>query len=196
MFVGRTEELAELFQLKRKARASLAVCKGRRRIGKSTLIDECSKKFDHFLRFEGLAPRKDLAREHQLEHFASQLASQTKSPKLRFSDWPQAFQLLDRLIPSSGWTLLLLDEISWLSIGDRDFAGHLKIAWDELFKKHRKLVVVLCGSVSSWIDNNILNSPAYLGRAARAPHLVCGSSDASLPRQPPGEWRRSQRCTR
>jgi AAA+ ATPase superfamily predicted ATPase len=85
---------------------------------------------------------------------------------LNLVDWPQALQLLDRLIPSAGWTLLLLDEISWMSIGDRDFAGHLKIAWDELFKKHRKLVVVLCGSVSSWIDDNILNSPGFVGRVS------------------------------
>jgi uncharacterized protein len=166
MFIGRDHEQAELLQLKRKPRGSLAVCKGRRRIGKSTFIGECAKKFDHFLRFEGLAPRPGLSRAEQLDHFSGQLARQTKAPKVLLADWPQAFQLLASLIPSSGWTLVLLDEISWMSIGDRDFAGHLKVAWDGLLSSHRKLVVVMCGSVSSWIDDNILRSAGFVGRCS------------------------------
>ena len=55
-------------------------------------------------------------------------------------------------------TVILLDEISWMATRDKDFAGQLKIVWDTEFKHHSKLVLVLCGSVSSWIDENILNS--------------------------------------
>ena len=41
-----------------------------------------------------------------------------------------------------------------------------KIAWDNLFKKHDRLVVFLCGSVSTWISENILNSTGFVGRAS------------------------------
>ena len=44
------------------------------------------------------------------------------------------------------------------------FPEVLKSAWDDLFKKHPKLILVLCGSVSSWIRDNILESSAYIGR--------------------------------
>jgi hypothetical protein len=49
---------------------------------------------------------------------------------------------------------------------DKDFVGQLKIAWDTRFKKNRRLILVLCGSVSSWIDKNILNSADFLGRVS------------------------------
>jgi AAA+ ATPase superfamily predicted ATPase len=59
---------------------------------------------------------------------------------------------------------VLLDEISWLGGYDPDFSGHLKTAWDALFKKHPKLIIVLCGSVSAWIMKNILHNTGFAGR--------------------------------
>lgn len=168
IWVGREQEMERLFELRRKKTASLVVCKGRRRIGKSTFVERCAAEFDHYLAFEGLPPRDGLRRRHQLDAFAAQLSTQQqgKIPKVRIDTWPDAFRLLDSAIPASGWTLVLLDEISWMSIGDRDFAGHLKGAWDTLLSRHPRLVVVLCGSVSSWIDKNVLASPAFVGRCS------------------------------
>jgi len=54
MFYGRREELRKLNGLLGKKTASLVVVSGRRRIGKSTLIQEFSKKFDFFVRFRAL----------------------------------------------------------------------------------------------------------------------------------------------
>ena len=65
-------------------------------------------------------------------------------------NWPQAFQLLASLLPAAGWTVLLLDEISWMAMGEPDFAGHLKMAWDNLFSRHDRLVLVLCGA-ACWL---------------------------------------------
>ncbi|MBQ6010383.1 MAG: ATPase [Kiritimatiellae bacterium] len=47
---------------------------------------------------------------------------------------------------------------------DPDFAGYFKEAWDEYLHKHANLIFVLCGSVSSWIAENILNSIGFVGR--------------------------------
>ena len=44
MFVGRESDLAELSVLWRKRVASLVTCRGRRRIGKSTLIEEFARR--------------------------------------------------------------------------------------------------------------------------------------------------------
>ena len=166
LYVGRERETAELLELRRKRTASLVVIKGRRRIGKSTFIRQSAKHFDRLLAFEGLAPRDGLSARQQLAAFAEQLAQQTSLPKVSIDNWPQAFQLLNTVIPTKGSTLILLDEISWMSIGERDFAGHLKSAWDTLLSQHSRLIVVLCGSVSSWIDRNILASPGFVGRCS------------------------------
>ena len=47
---------------------------------------------------------------------------------------------------------------------DVAFPGELKYAWDNRFSKNPKLIMVLCGSVSSWIDKKILKSKAFVGR--------------------------------
>jgi len=165
-FVGRDTELAQLRRTARLAKAGLIVCRGRRRIGKSTLIEHFAhEEFEHFYEFQGLAPREALDNRHQLENFSRQLAEQHRLPPLQLQSWHEAFALLARLTEGQR-ALIFLDEISWMASRDQDFVGQLKIAWDTRFKKNRGLIVVLCGSVSSWIDKNILNSADFLGRVS------------------------------
>jgi uncharacterized protein len=149
----------------RKRNSSLVTCRGRRRIGKSTLIREFGKDVACFLEFEGLPPRPGLSNADQLNAFSEQLARQTKLPRVTLDAWPQAFQLLASTLTDE-WTLILFDEISWLGGYDPDFAGHLKTAWDGLFKLHSKLIFVVCGSVSAWIEKNILQSTGFVGRTS------------------------------
>lgn len=47
---------------------------------------------------------------------------------------------------------------------DPDFLGKLKNAWDLYFKKNPKLILIICGSASAWIDKNILSNTAFMGR--------------------------------
>ncbi len=162
-FIGREEELAQLRRIGRLPKASLVICRGRRRIGKSTLIEHFAREFEHFYEFQGLAPRDQIENSHQLQSFARQLAEQHGLPSLRLRSWHEAFALLARLTEGQR-ALIFLDEISWMASRDADFVGQLKIAWDTRFKKNRRLVLVLCGSVSSWIDRNILNSADFMGR--------------------------------
>ena len=165
MFVGRKEYLEELEALWTKRSASLVTCRGRRRIGKSTLIEEFARRSaDHFLVFEGIAPRKGMSDRRQREHFCSQLEEQNGGKKVHAANWSMAFKALDAAIPTRGKTVLLLDEISWMGNYNPDFAGLLKIAWDRLLSKHDRLIVILCGSVSAWIADNILNSTGFVGR--------------------------------
>lgn len=166
LYIGREQEHAEFRQLLKKKTASLVTCQGRRRIGKSTFIRKCSEETDHFICIDGLAPRKGIGKAEQLESFSRKLSEQSKLPALKIETWPQAFQLLSSAIPSDGRTLVLLDEISWMAIGDPDFAGYLKSAWDRFFSQDNGLVLFLCGSVSSWIEENILNSTGFVGRCS------------------------------
>ena len=164
-FIGRETELAQLRRTARLKKAGLVVCRGRRRIGKSTLIEHFAEEFEHFYEFQGLAPREEIGNVHQLDNFGRQLAEQNQLPPLQLQSWHEAFALLARLTEGQR-ALIFLDEISWMASRDQDFVGQLKIAWDTRFKKNNKLILVLCGSVSSWIDQNILNSADFLGRVS------------------------------
>ena len=80
MFVGRERELNLLNELFQKETASLVVCRGRRRIGKSRLIQEFGKTAKVFFEFQGLPPRSGITNQKQLDSFARQIAKQTKLP--------------------------------------------------------------------------------------------------------------------
>ena len=163
MFLNRYSEINSLKSLLDLDKASIAVCKGRRRIGKSRLIEEFGKHVANFIDIQGLAPRKGTKKKDQLAVFGTQLAKNTSLPDLVPDSWAQAFSLLNSVIGKSK-TVVLLDEISWMALGDRDFPGQLKIIWDTELSKHPNLILVLCGSISSWIDNNILNNTGFRGR--------------------------------
>ena len=166
MFLGREYELDLLMRLFKMDKASLVVCKGRRRIGKSTLIEHFGRVSEcNFYEFQGLPPRENISNTDQLNFFSEQLSAQTSLPQMRFDSWFQAFSLLAEVVPKSN-CVVFLDEISWMGGKDRDFAGQLKIVWDTKFKSSSSLLVVLCGSVSSWIDKNILNSTGFMGRVS------------------------------
>jgi len=165
VFVGRDHEIEQLRRITRLQKASLVVCRGRRRIGKSTLIEHFAQEFPEFYEFQGLAPREQLTNHDQLDNFSRQLATQLDLPPLHLRNWHEAFALLARYTEKQQ-ALIFLDEISWMASKDRDFVGQLKIAWDTMFKKNNGLVLVLCGSVSSWIDRNILNSADFMGRVS------------------------------
>ncbi len=162
-FLGRDKELKELRNLFKLRKSALVVCRGRRRIGKSRLIQEFGKEADSFIEIQGLSPRESITKKEQLQTFSEQFAKQTGFPRLRIESWEQAFSLLNKAVANKR-TIILLDEISWLAHGDKDFAGKLKIAWDIELKKHHNLVFVLCGSVSSWLEKNILNNTGFAGR--------------------------------
>src|SRR3989344_3165827 len=174
-FIGRAEEMKLLENLTRKKSASLVVVHGRRRIGKSRLIEEFGGKY-RFLRFSGLPPGNKITAQDQRNEFAKQLATQTALPSLQVPDWSDLFTLLAQQTKEHR-IIILLDEISWMGSKDPLFLGKLKNAWDIEFKTNPELILILCGSVSSWIEENILKSTGFMGRIS----LTLFLEELSLP---------------
>ncbi len=164
MFIGRKEELNTLKEQTEGGRARFIVVRGRRRIGKSSLIEKFARQNQfQFLKIEGLAPAVGQSNQDQLDHFSKQLSRQSDWISVKLVSWEDAFVALANSIPD-GKVVLLLDEISWLGGHDKNFCGYLKTAWDNSLKKQKNLLLFLCGSVSTWIANNILNHTAFIGR--------------------------------
>jgi AAA+ ATPase superfamily predicted ATPase len=161
-FIGRKTELAELKWQAQKQIASLIAIKGRRRIGKSRLIEEFAKPYQLYS-FAGLPPTDKTTKESQLQEFAHQLSTNFKTPPIQADDWNTLFLWLAQHT-KTGKFVILFDEISWMGSKDADFLGKLKNAWDLQFKKNSKLILIVCSSASAWIDKNILSSTAFLGR--------------------------------
>ena len=176
MFIGRGYYLDTLMALWRKPSSSLVVVSGRRRIGKSTLVEEfASRSKCRFIEIEGLAPDGKMNNQKQIDNFCERLAQATGLPEAKADSWPKAFDALEAALSNNAKTIVFLDEISWMGGYDKSFAAFLKNAWDTQFSRHGKLVFVLAGSVSSWIQDNILRSKAFVGRI---------SLDITLPELP------------
>jgi len=163
-FIGREKELKKLNEFRKRKVAGIIICSGRRRIGKSTLIEHFGGG-TKFWEFYGLAPRENLTNKDQLNHFGELLAAKCNMPPLTFDNWNQAFELLAELTKNES-IILFLDEISWMAGKDKDFVGKLKGIWDTKLKKNPKLILVLCGSVSLWIEKNILKDKGFIGRVS------------------------------
>ncbi|MGL9731448.1 MAG: AAA family ATPase [Wolbachia sp.] len=138
-------------ELKEKNTASFVVVKGRRRIGKSRLIQEFGKHFEQYYSFIGLPPDKHTTISHQLNEFSRQIARQFNTSFARYDDWSDLLWAVgERLL--SGKILLLFDEISWMGSKDPTFLGKIKNFWDTQLKNNNKLIFVVCGSASFWIE--------------------------------------------
>ncbi len=162
VFVGRQQELEALDALLKKKTASLVVVKGRRRVGKSRLLEEFVKGKKAYI-FRGLAPHDKLMPQEQRDEFVRQMSALTGLPEIKADDWSKLFALLGREV-KTGRVIVIFDEISWMGSADPNFMSKLKDAWEQYFKKNPKLMLILCGSISTWIDENIINSTGFYGR--------------------------------
>lgn len=161
-FVGRKYELKQLKDLWKKRSSSLIVIKGRRRVGKSRLVAEFAQG-KKFISMTGLVPEAGTTPQNQRDTFGNQLARYFNMPQLTFKDWSDAFQMLSYHLTNEP-TIILFDEISWMGSLDPTFIGKLKIWWDLDISKRSNVILVFCGSVSTWIEENILKSTAFFGR--------------------------------
>lgn len=166
-FIGRTKELKQLNTLLKKKTASLVLLKGRRRIGKSRLAEEYGRSFSHVWRFTGLPPVDEATASMERDDFAAQLAREVGIVGLKTSDWGDLFWHLANAVnnvSSKKHILIILDEINWMGSKDPTFLGKLKSTWDLHFKKNDNLILLLSGSMSAWIDRNILSHTGFMGR--------------------------------
>ncbi len=164
-FYGRERELDMLKELQDSKVARLVVLRGRRRIGKSRLAEKFGEFFEKRLTFVGLPPEEGVTADIQRRHFVNELERQTGQFSLRFDDWDFIFDALSRTT-KQGRVLIVLDEINWMGSLDPAFLGKLKTAWDLHFKKNPRLVLLLSGSMSAWIEKHILRSTGFFGRIA------------------------------
>jgi len=160
-FIGREPEKARLKGLISKRSASLIVVRGRRRIGKSRLLAEFGKGMKNIF-CSGVPPVRETTAQFQREEFTNQLG-RMGLPGVKPDDWGNIFWHLSKHT-DKGRIFIVFDEISWMGGKDPNFLGKLKTAWDMYFSKNPKLILVLCGSISSWIEENILSSTGFVGR--------------------------------
>ncbi len=166
MFVGRKNELKLLNDAYRSGKDELVVLYGRRRIGKSSLVKRFAAKKKAYYEFEALEGETTRG---QIDHFSQQLKKQIDDPILdsvRFANWEQVFTYLTEKVlkrKTKVKKILFLDELPWMAAGRIRLVSFLKYYWDNHWKgKH--VMLILCGSVASFMVKKVLHSNALYGR--------------------------------
>jgi AAA+ ATPase superfamily predicted ATPase len=162
VFIGRKQELDRLNSVAMLSRSAIVVIKGRRRVGKSRLVTEYAKD-KIFLPFAGMAPVDGVSAQDQYDAFANTISALFHIPPFTFTNWLDGFANLAMHLGDKP-TVILFDEISWMGSKDPTFLPKLKMWWDKLSEQKSNIILILCGSVSTWIEKNIIKSTAFFGR--------------------------------
>lgn len=99
MFIGRKKTISYIKDRLLKSPHQgplLAVCYGRRRIGKSELIRQIGKSYPNYFEIQGIAPNKGITPQHQINNLASEFCRQMNLPKYQFDNWRDLFILISK----------------------------------------------------------------------------------------------------
>jgi len=167
MFIGRTQEMARLQELYDSPLSHIAVVYGRRRIGKSALISRFAEGKPWYYSFEGIEGERTHA---QIVHVAEALKRQTGDSILGnvvFPHWDAVFAYLtENLLKKASRRkklILVFDELQWLAAGRGRLISLIKYYWDNHWKQHNVLLI-LCGSLASFMVQRVIHSKALYGR--------------------------------
>lgn len=161
--IGRMHEIQELNRLYARNKAELVAIYGRRRVGKTYLVDETFEGRITF-RHAGLSPADENAKgllRLQLEHFYYSLHTQGMAECKIPENWLEAFALLEQFlqqIDDGRRQLVFLDELPWLDTPRSGFITAFEAFWNTWACHRKNLMVIVCGSANSWIQDKLINS--------------------------------------
>jgi len=173
--IDRSPELELLGKFYQAERAQLLAVYGRRRIGKTFLINEFFR--DKGLYFE-LTGIKDVSVKTQLVNFAGEYADVFNfgKPIPPPTTWFKAFELLRKEVQKrngEGKIILFFDELPWLASPRSHFLAALDHTWNRYFSRIKNLIVVICGSAASWMIKKVLQNKGGLhGRLTGKLHMM------------------------
>ncbi|MBF0297413.1 MAG: ATP-binding protein [Oligoflexia bacterium] len=165
--IGRKKELAIFEQILNSSCAEFLAVYGRRRVGKTYLIEQYFKsRVEIFFHICGL---KNGTTKDQINIFRNELEQnlyQFSLPNL--SSWMEAFKILTKAIEQKiasgfkGKIVLFLDELPWLATPKGGLISAIDHFWNRHWSKITTLRLIVCGSAASWMLNNLIHAKGGL----------------------------------
>ncbi|MGN0679060.1 MAG: ATP-binding protein [Oscillospiraceae bacterium] len=164
MFIGREKELASLNSLFVTDKFEFAVIYGRRRVGKTALINHfiSDKKAIYFMGVESNEKQNLENLSRSIIEYSSGIEGDTT-----FSSFQAAFEYVFALAERER-LVLVIDEYPYVARASRSLASTLQMLIDK-HKDTSKLMLILCGSSMSYMEDNVLayKAPLYGRRTAQ-----------------------------
>ena len=164
MFIGRGRELSALERLYKSDKFEFAVIYGRRRVGKTALINKFidDKNAIYFMGVESNA-------KQNLENFSKSIMEYVSGTEIDsiFSSFQSALEYVFRLAEKER-IILAIDEYPYVARSSKSLASTLQLLIDK-YKDKSKLMLILCGSSMSYMEDHVLayKAPLYGRRTAQ-----------------------------
>ena len=158
MFIGRDRELATLNKLYKSNKFEFTVIYGRRRVGKTALINQFieGKNAIYFMGVESNA-------KQNLENFSKSIIEYNTGieTETSFLSFQAALEYVFKLSEKER-LILAIDEYPYVARSSKSLASTLQLMIDK-YKDSSKLMLILCGSSMSYMEDHVLayKAPLY-----------------------------------
>lgn len=168
--IGRTEEIKEFRNIYASGMPEFVVVYGRRRVGKTFLIRELFAG-DFAFYHTGLSPQDvddSNMLSSQLQNFALSLRQAGVSVRGALKDWITAFDLLKEYLAKriaeepTKRQVVFIDELPWMDTPRSKFITAIEHFWNGWGAGVPQLMLVVCGSATAWISDNLLHNKGGL----------------------------------
>ena len=156
MLIGRKDELTKLKEAYESEYSEFIAVYGRRRVGKTFLIREA---FNYNFTFShtGISQKNTRA---QFKEFHQSLKRHGAENSAVPVNWQEAFDSLISLLERSNdrRKVVFIDEMPWMDAPRSGFLPALEHFWNGWATSRRDILLIVCGSATSWIINKILKN--------------------------------------
>ena len=160
--IGRDEQAQLMNDALHKNKSSFLALTGRRRVGKTFLIDQVYAN-NFCLKVTGI---QDATLQEQIINFTQKIQKHSKKRIAQPpQNWQQVFILLINYLetlPKNIKQVIFLDELPWICTHKSGFLKFLAHLWNDYLSKERHFILVICGSATSWITKKIINDKGGL----------------------------------
>lgn len=164
MFIGRDKELIALNKLYQSDKFEFVVIYGRRRVGKTALINQFigDKKSIYFMGLESNEKQNLENLSKSIIEFSSGIQAETS-----FASFQAALEYIFKLAENER-IILTIDEYPYVARSSKSLASTLQLLIDK-YKDTSKLMLILCGSSMSYMEDHVLayKAPLYGRRTAQ-----------------------------
>jgi len=159
--IGREREIQLLDDICGSGKAEFVAIYGRRRIGKTFLVDTYFRQeYDFFI-----AGMYEATNQEQLANFAHQLSQYSRTIQSPPHDWMEAFFQLQGYLQSlrdKERIVVFIDELPWFDTPRSRFLKAFEWFWNGWASKQDNLKLVVCGSSTSWMTNKLIGNKGGL----------------------------------
>ncbi len=152
--VSRKIECDELQRCLDSDRSELVIISGRRRIGKTYLID---KFFNYKYDFTFVGEHKT-STTVQIQNFMRAIYRQSKRQQPKAKTWYDAFNALEdylETLPSNRKKVIFIDEMPWIDTQRSNFVSALENFWNGWGNRRTDIMLIATGSATSWMTDKI-----------------------------------------